>query len=560
MPVKGVAPWRRPVIVLIAALAGALLLSSCGGETDSPGSAEISALKIGGVSGQELADKQELHKGNGAEPQTLDPHRAEGVPSANILRDLFEGLTSEAPDGTVIPGVAKSWRVSDDGMLYTFELRNDARWSNGDPVTAFDFEYSLQRSVDPATLSHYSSILYPIQNAEAIISGQRPAADLGVEALDDYTLVIRLNGPTPYLPGLLNHSTTYPVHRGNVETDGARFARPGNLVSNGAYKLEEWVVQSHIKLTRNENYWDDAETVITTVDYYPIENQDSELKRYRADELDITEALPYNQLTWIRENLAAELVIAPYLGSYYFGYNVTRQPFKDDGKLRRALSLAIDRDIITQRITGAGEIPAYGWVPPVADYEQQRPEWAGWTQEERNDLARRLYHEAGYSKDNPLHVEVLYNTNENHKRLSVAIASMWKQVLGVETSLSNQEWKVFLETRRRREDTEVFRGGWIGDYNDAFTFSQMMYSLNEMNHSGYSNPRYDELLDRAAGEYDTLKRAGFMEEAEQILLEDMPIIPVYFYVSRHLVKPWVGGYQANIMDHRYTKNFFILKH
>jgi oligopeptide transport system substrate-binding protein len=378
--------------------------------------------------------------------------------------------------------------------------------------------------------------------------------------LDDYTLVIRLNGPTPYLPGLLNHSTTYPVYRGNVETDGARFARPGNLVSNGAYKLEEWVVQSHIKLTRNENYWDDAETVIAMVDYYPIENQDSELKRYRADELDITEALPYNQLTWIRENLAAELVIAPYLGSYYFGYNVTRQPFKDDGKLRRALSLAIDRDIITQRITGAGEIPAYGWVPPVADYEQQRPEWAGWTQEERNDLARRLYREAGYSKDNPLRVEVLYNTNENHKRLSVAIASMWKQVLGVEASLSNQEWKVFLETRRRREDTEVFRGGWIGDYNDAFTFSQMMYSLNEMNHSGYSNARYDDLLERAAREYDTQKRAGFMQEAEQVLLEDMPIIPVYFYVSRHLVKPWVGGYQANIMDHHYTKNFFILKH
>jgi oligopeptide transport system substrate-binding protein len=560
VPVNGAAARRLSGVILISAFAGSLVLSSCGGETGGPGSAVIPAPEIGGVLGQELAGKQELHKGNGSEPQTLDPHRAEGVPSSNILRDLFEGLTSEAPDGSVIPGVAKSWQISDDGKVYTFQLRTDARWSNGGPVTAFDFEYSLQRSVDPATLSHYSSILYPIENAEAIISGQRPAADLGVEALDDHTLVIRVNGPTPYLPGLLNHSTTYPVYRGNVEKDGARFARPGNLVSNGAYKLEEWVVQSHIKLTRNEEYWNDADTVINKVVYYAIENQDSELKRYRADELDITEALPYNQLTWIRENLADELVIAPYLGSYYFGYNVTRQPFKDAGKLRQALSLAIDRDIITQRVTGAGEISAYGWVPPVINYEQQRPEWASWKQDKRNDLARRFYSEAGYSKDNPLQVEILYNTNENHKRLTVAVASMWKQVLGVKTSLANQEWKVFLETRRRKEDTEVFRGGWIGDYNDAFTFAQLMYSANEMNHSGYSNARYDALIEQAAGEYDTQKRAGFMQEAERILLEDMPIIPVYFYVSRHLVKPWVSGYQTNIMDHHYSKNLSILKH
>ena len=560
MPRNGAAEWCRSAAILIALFAGSLSLGSCGGDREGPGSTATLAPKIGGVSGQELAEKQELHKGNGSEPQTLDPHRAEGVPSANILRDLFEGLTSETPDGAVIPGVAKSWQVSDDGTVYTFQLRTDSRWSNGDPVTAFDFEYSLRRSVDPATLSHYSSILYPIENAEAIISGQRPAADLGVEALDDHTLEIRLNGPTPYLPGLLNHSTTYPVHRGNVETDGSRFARPGNLISNGAYQLEEWVVQSHIRLTRNEHYWNDADTDINTVVFYPIENQDSELKRYRADEIDITEALPYSQLTWIRENLADDLVVAPYLGSYYFGYNVTRQPFKDDGKLRQALALAIDRDIITQRITGAGEIPAYGWVPPVVDYEQQQPEWARWTQEERNELARQLYHEAGYSKDNPLQVQILYNTNENHKRLSVAIASMWKQVLGVKTSLANQEWKVFLETRRRKEDTEVFRGGWIGDYNDAFTFSQLMYSINEMNHSGYANAHYDELLELAAREHDTRKRAGFMQEAERILLEDMPIIPVYFYVSRHLVKPWVGGYQTNIMDHHYSKNFFILKH
>jgi len=534
-----------------------LQLAGCGSnKTEAPAVNPV----IGGPSGTELAADQTLHVGNGAEPQTLDPHRAEGVPSSNILRDLFEGLTIEAPDGSVVPGVAKRWEVSSDGRVYTFYLRDDARWSNGDPVTAADFEFGMQRSVDPATLSHYSSILEPIENATAIINGEKPPETLGVEALDPHTLVIRLTGPTPYLPGLLNHSTTYPVHRASVEQYGNQFAREGRLIGNGAYTLDEWVVQSHIKLVRNQFYRDNANTAIDTVYYYPIENQDAELKRFRADELDITNEIPYQQLKWIRENLADELIVSPYLGSYYFGYNVTREPFKDNVKLRRALSLAIDREIITDRITGAGEIPAYGWVPQVTGYTQFEPEWAGWTQAERNAEAQRLYAQAGYSVDRPLTVELLYNTSANHKRLSVAIASMWKKTLGVDTRLLNQEWKVFLETRRRKETTQVFRGGWIGDYNDAFTFSQMMYSTNEMNHSGYVNSRYDELIDRAASEQDAKVRAKLLEHAEGILIEDMPLIPIYFYVSKHLVKRWVGGRQPNIMDHQYTKNFYILKH
>lgn len=532
-----------------------VLFGGCGGNETGP-----EVVEIGGPSGTELAADQTLYVGNGAGPQTLDPHRAEGVPSSNILRDLFEGLALEAPDGAVIPGVAKHWDISADGRVYTFHLRDDARWSNGDMVTAEDFEFSFRRSVNPATMSHYSSILEPIENAAAIISGEMAPEKLGVEALDDLTFVIRLNRPTAYLPGLLTHSTTYPVHRASVEKYGNRFAREGRLISNGAYKLNEWVVQSHIKLVRNEHYRDNASTIIDSVYYYPIENPDAELKRFRADELDITEEIPYQQLKWIRENFADELVISPYLGSYYFGFNVTREPFRGNVNLRHALSLAIDRDIITSRITDAGEIPAYGWVPPVVDYKPFVPEWAGWTQAERDAEARRLYAKAGYSVDKPLIVEVLYNTSENHKRLSVAIASMWKKTLGVETKLFNQEWKVFLETRRLKEITQVFRGGWIGDYNDAFTFSQLMYSVNEMNHPGYASSRYDDLIERAAGERDPEVRADILAQAEQVLLEDMPIIPIYFYVSKHLIKKWVGGRQPNIMDHHYTKNFYILKH
>ncbi len=469
-------------------------------------------------------------------------------------------MTLESPDGAVIPGVAKSWDISADGLIYTFHLRDDAKWSNGDPVTAGDFEFALRRSVDPVTMSHYSSILEPIRNATAIISGEQSPEALGVEALDALTLVIRLQRPTPYFPGLLTHSSTYPVHRQTVEQYGNQFAREGRLVGNGAYKLSEWAVQSHIRLVRNEYYRDNANTTIDTVYYYPIENQDAELKRFRADELDITEVIPYQQLPWIRENLGDELVIAPYLGSYYFIFNVTRAPFQGNVKLRRALSLAIDREVITSRITNAGEIPAYGWVPPVAGYQPVAPEWAGWSQAKREAEALRLYTEAGYSTDNPLTVELLYNTSENHKRLSIAIASMWKTVLGIKTQLLNQEWKVFLESRRLKVITQVARGGWIGDYNDAFTFSQKMHSTNELNNSGYASRRYDALIEQAAGEGDLKIRADILEQAERVLLDDMPIIPVYFYVSKHLVKRWVGGRQTNIMDHHYTKNFHILKH
>ena len=542
-------------LALMAGLLTVTLLSGCGGNSASSGP----PAEIGGPSGTELASVQILHLGNGTEPQTLDPHRAEDVPSANILRDLYEGLTSEARDGTVIPGVAERWEVSADGLVYTFYLRDDARWSNGDPVTAEDFVYGLRRTVDPATLSLYSTILEPIENATAIINGEKSPEALGVEAIDALTLVIRLNGPTAYFLGLMNHSSTYPVHRASVEQYGNRFARPGTLIGNGAYRLDEWVVQSHIKLVRNENYRDNGNTTIDTVYYYPIENQDTELKRYRADELDITYEFPYQQLKWIRKNLADELDIAPYLGSYYFGFNVTREPFRNNLKLRRALSLAVDRDIITGRITNAGEISAYGWVPPVQGYTQARLEWADWTQAERDAEAQRLYAEAGYSAENPLIIEVLYNTSANHKRIAVAIASMWKKTLGVETKLSNQEWKVFLVTRNRRETTEVFRDGWIGDYNDAFSFSQLLHSANAQNHPGYSNPRYDELIDQGAREGDLVVRAELLRQAEQILLEDMPFIPIYFYVSKHIVKPWVGGRQANIMDHHYTKNLYILK-
>ncbi|MCP4000809.1 MAG: peptide ABC transporter substrate-binding protein [Gammaproteobacteria bacterium] len=515
---------------------------------------------MGGPNGSTLAADQTLHKDNGAEPQTLDPHRATGVPEGNILRDLFEPLVMEAPSGELIPGAAESWAVSDDGLLYTFQMRSDGRWSTGDPVTANDFVYSMRRALDPATLSTYASILYPIKNAEQVNRGELPPDALGVRAPNKQTLEIELEAPTPYFLGLLNHSMAYAVHQPSIEEHGEHFVRAGKLVGNGAYVLNDWVMQSHVELVRNARYREDAHTTINKVVYYAIENADTVFKRYRADEIDFTQSVPTRQLEWIRQSMPDEYIQAPYLGIYYFGFNTTRPPFKGQPGLRRALSLAIDREIITDKLTAAGELPAYGWVPPVQGYEPQQPEWADWSREERHAEARRLYKEAGYDADNPLVVEILYNTSEGHKRLSIAIASMWKQVLGAETRLMNQEWKVFLQTRAAKIKTQAFRSGWIGDYNDAYTFAQLMHSANAQNDSGWVNAEYDALLDAAAVENDPLIRAKFMQDAEQILLAEAPIMPVYFYVSKHLVKPWVGGFVPNIMDHVYSKDLYILQH
>ncbi len=510
---------------------------------------------------QPLADTQILHRGNGSEPQSLDPHKSEGVPSSNIQRDLYEGLISESPSGELVPGVAKSWTISADGLRYVFVLRRDAKWSNGDPVTASDFVYGWQRIVNPKTGSFYAQTLAPILNTEAIIQGKKPVSTLGVKAINNYKLEVVLKGPTPYFPGLLTHSSTYPVHKKSVERHGDKFARVGNLIGNGPFVLTEWTVQSHILLTRNPLYWDSANTQLEQVYYYPIDNQASELKRYRAGELDIAESLPLSQIPWLRKNLADDLRISPYLGIYYLGYNLLRAPFKDNKKLRQALSMAIDREILTNKILKTGEAPAYSWVPPnVANYQQQEYAWKSWSKQKRIAMARVLFKEAGYDKDNPLSVEIRYNTSENHKKVAIVVASMWKKNLGVKTKLYNEEWKVFLANRKAKKVTEVFRAGWIADYNDAFSFAELMHSQHGVNDSSYNNKVYDDILAQSSMESDLEKRKKLLQQAERILLDDYPMIPIYYYMSKHLVKPYVGGYEDNVMDHHYSKHLFIKAH
>ena len=475
---------KRAALLWLAAALGA-----CSGDRDFT---PRDYGQIGGESGTELAAEQVLHKDNGTEPQTLDAHRAQGVPASNILRDLYEPLVMTGRNAELIPGAAESWSMSDDGLVYTFTLREDGRWSNGDPVTADDWVFSLRRGVDPATLSVYSGILFPIKNAAAINNGELPPDALGVRALDARTLEITLENPTPYFLGLLNHSMAYAVHPPSVRQHGDQFARPGNLVGNGAYVLKDWVVQSHIELERNPLFREDDDTTIDTVFYYPLENADAVFARYRADEIDFTNTVPLRQLEYIRNAMAGEYVQSAYLGTYYFGINVRHPDFAGKPGLRRALSMAIDREILTEKISGGAALPAWGWVPEVANYEQQLPDWHDWTAEQRHAEARRLFAEAGFGPDNPLEIEILYNTSQDHKRIAIAVGAMWKQVLGVQTRLLNQEWKVFLQTRTLG-NTQVFRSGWIGDYNDANTFAELLHSQNAQNDSGWSNARYDEL-------------------------------------------------------------------
>jgi oligopeptide transport system substrate-binding protein len=536
-----------------------LLVFGCGKKQEIACIVGNQDVIVGGESGQELSPTQVFRKNNGTEPGTLDPHRAEGVPASNVLRDLFEGLVMEDPSGAYISGAAESWSLSEDAKTYVFKMRENGKWSNGDVVTAEDFVYGLRRSVDPATLSNYSSMLYPIKNARDIVLGKRSSETLGVRANGPTTLIIELEEPTPYFLSLLTHSTTYATHRPSVEKFGARFTRPGNLVGNGAFKLEEWRVQSHIKLVRNTEYWDNKNTTLEEVYYYPIDDVNSSFKRYRAQELDFTETVLAEQLPWIRQCLPGDLKISPYFGSYYYGFNNTQPPFKNKPKLRTALSMAVDRSVITDIILGAGQIPAYSLVPSVKTFKAVPANWSQWTQEQRNQEAQRLYSEAGFSKEKPLEVEILYNTSDNHKRIALAIAAMWKQTLGVKTTLRNQEWKVFLETRRLKQGTQVYRAGWIGDYDDPYTFSQLLHSENEMNHPGYSSEEYDELINLAATKNAGESRLDVLRQAEKAMLEDMPIIPIYFYVSQHLIKPQVSGLEGNVMDHHYSKYVRILK-
>ncbi|PSW44984.1 ABC transporter substrate-binding protein [Photobacterium leiognathi] len=506
-----------------------------------------------------LADKQELVRGNGTEPESLDPQKVSGVPESNVIRDLLEGLVNQDSKGNLVPGAAKSWET-EDYKTWTFHIRDDAKWSNGDPVTAEDFVYTWRRLADPKTASPYASYIQmtTMANAEDIIAGKKAPETLGVEAVDSKTLKVTLDKPVSYFASMLVHTSMKPVNQKVVEKFGDEWTKVGNYVSNGAFKLDTWVVNERIVLARNENYWDNKNTVINQVTFLPIENQVAAMNRFLAGELDMTYEMPNEHFKRLQKEYPQDVKVTPYLCSYYYEFNMTRKPF-DDANVRKALSYAIDRDVLAKFIVGKGETPAYNFTPLATNgLDVEMPEYSKLDQKQRLAKAKELLKAAGYDQNNPLKFNLLYNTSENHKKIAVAISSMWKKGLGVTAVLENQEWKSYLDAKRQG-NFDISRAGWCGDYNEASTFLAIMRSDHSQNYPKYSSAAYDKAIDDAVLAKTDAERAADYKDAEAKLAEDMPIMPIYHYVNARLVNPQLGGYpMENPEDNIYSKDMYFI--
>ncbi|AIR01148.1 oligopeptide ABC transporter substrate-binding protein OppA [Pluralibacter gergoviae] len=521
-----------------------------------------SALAADVPAGVTLAAKQELVRNNGSEPQSLDPHKIEGVPESNISRDLFEGLLVSDLDGHPVAGVAEKWE-NKDFKVWTFHLRKDAKWSNGDPVTAQDFVYSWQRITDPKTASPYASYLQygHLLNVDDIIAGKKPTSELGVKAIDDHTLEVTLSEPVPYFYKLLIHPSTSPVPKAVVEKYGDKWTQPANIVTNGAYKLTDWVVNERIVMERNPQYWNNAKTVINKVTYLPISSEVTDVNRYRSGEIDMTyNNMPIELFQKLKKEIPKEVHVDPYLCTYYYEINNQKAPFTDE-RVRTALKLGLDRDIIVNKVKNQGDVAAFGFTPPYTDGAKlTKPEWFGWTQEKRNAEAKKLLAEAGYTDAKPLTFNLLYNTSDLHKKLAIAAAAIWKKNIGVNVKLENQEWKTFLDTRHQGT-YDVARAGWCADYNEPTSFLNMMVSNSSSNTPHYKSPAFDKIIADAIKATDEAQRSALYNKAEQQLDKDSAIVPVYYYVNARLVKPWVGGYTGkDPLDNTYTRDMYIIKH
>lgn len=490
----------------------------------------------------------QLERGNGPEPSTLDAHRCQEVACGNVLRDLYEGLVSEDAAGRLIPGMAERWQVSADGRAWTFHLRDGLRWSNGEALTAPDIVASFRRAFAPQTAAPFAEQFDAVVNAADVQSGKSPPAMLGIDAPDARTLRIRTTRQV-FLPALLTLPIAFPVYLPAVARYGNQHTRPGRLVSNGAYRLAAWTPQANLTVERNPRFHAAADVRIPRVRFHVTEDAAAELQRFAAGDLHISETVPPQPLPQLRDRFGGRLRISPYIGAFWLGMNITRPPLKDDPRLREALSLAVDRDKLTRYVTGFGETPAYGIVPPgIPGYAAAKIHWADWDQPRREARAKALYRAAGYSERNPLTIELRYNTSTPHRRLSLAVASMWRDTLGVRVRLRNEEWKVFVQNRKQRAITQVFRGGWIGDVADARNFLGAFAADGALNWPGYDDARYRELFANADAARSENARNAWLRAAETRLLHAHALIPLYFYTSKHLVSPQVHGFEANPLD------------
>jgi oligopeptide transport system substrate-binding protein len=509
------------------------------------------------VTGEKLATNQTYTYRDLDSVPTIDPQLIEDNSGHDVARQLFEGLMNQDEKGALVPGVAESFTVSADNKTYTFKLRNNAKWSNGDPVVAGDFVYAWQRAVDPATASNYSWYLElaTIKNASEIIAGTVKPDQLGVKAVDDYTLEVQLNESTPFFAEMTTFATLFPAPKSTIEKFGAEWVKPGNMVSNGAYMLSELVPAERLSMVRNTNYWDNANTIIESVTSLVINDENLALTRYQAGEMDKTD-IPIGQYPDLEASNPDEATSVPNLCTYYYTVNLSDSgnPALKDVRVRKALSYMLDRDVFVNSVLKGGQYPAYnlthkftnGFTMPEIDY-------AGWTQAERDAKAVELMTEAGFGPDNPLNLTLIYNTSDAHKALATVVAQMARQKLGVNVTLANYEWKTYLEVRSSQQ-FDLARYAWCGDYNEASTFLNIMTTGNEANDGKWSNAEYDALM----AEAKTLADPGpNYTKAEQIMAAEMPILPLYQYTSVFMLNKDIKGYPYdNVQNNWYAKDMY----
>lgn len=510
--------------------------------------ASLTCAALAGAAHAEIV----YHRGNAGEPKTLDQHQTSIDVEANVLKDLYEGLVAYNPKGEVVPGAAESWTISDDGLTYRFKLRG--KWSNGDDVKASDWVYTFRRLMDPKSAAKYATLHYAIKNSEKVNKGELPVDQLGVRAIDDKTFEITLTQATPYYLELLTHQTGLPLHQASVDKLGRDFVKPGNMVSNGAYKLAEFVPNDHIKVVKNANYHSADKVQIDTVMFYPTEDNAAAVRRFMAGELDTNYQFPTEQMAFLKEKLGDQVHATPYLSLYYYSVNTTKAPF-NDVRVRQAMSLAVDREYLGEKVYNGTQLPAYSLVPPgMATYKDAAElPYKATAQLDREDQAKALLKQAGVGPGGkPLKIEIRYNTNENHKKVATAIADMWKNTLGAEVTLLNTDVKTHYNHLQSQGDFDVARAGWVADYADAQNYLYLGKTGNAVgNYARYSNPEFDAVLKKSDETLDPAARAKLLKEAEAILLRDMPMIPLMYTAALHLVSPKVKGWVDNVQnEHR----------
>ena len=516
------------------------------------------ALAANVPAGVKLNEKQELVRNNGSEPETLDPALASGVPANNVIRDLFEGLTAVDSSGKVVPGVAESWKQTDP-QTWTFKLRKNAKWSNGDPVTAEDFVYGMRRFVDPATASKYAAT-YGIflQNAKEIIDGKKPPAELGVKAVDAFTLEIKTPFPAGFLPEVVSNLQLGPVHKASIDKFGKDWTKPGNIVGNGAFTLKDWQVNSKLILAKSTTYWDAKNVQLTQMTYLPIEDGAADVKLFESGENDWVYQLPPGTYEKYKTDYPKDIRNAPMLGLRYYSLNNADPVFKDI-RVRKALSMVIDRDILAQKVTADGQVPAYGViVAGVAGADVTSYDWAKWPMAKKVEEAKKLLAQAGFAPGTK--VKFAYNTSDYHKKMAIFAASEWKTKLGIDTDMEAMEFKVLIKKRNDR-DYQMARNGWVADYNDATTFLTLVQCDSDQNSQGNCNRKAEALIDEGNKSLDPAKRKTLLTQAAKMIMEDYPMIPLLQYTVPRLVKPYVGGYTTtNSLDRWRAKDIYIIKH